>query len=167
MRRRPPRSTRTDTLLSLPDALPIWAVTRSRGYFPSRYFRHFPLPRRVESRVRAMVGLERHTSMEREGIRYGRSDSAEMFYVTAFLRDLGCRSDLPLRFCNHHTAQALAALFHTGWDEALVYTAGEGGAKASYGQRLLKYGRAEEHTSELQSLMRSPYDVICWKNKTT
>ncbi|MFC3675971.1 carbamoyltransferase C-terminal domain-containing protein [Ferrovibrio xuzhouensis] len=119
----------------------LGAVTLSRGYFPSRYFRHFPLPRRVESRVRAMVGLERHASMEREAIRYGRSDSAEMFYVTAFLRDLGCRSDLPLRFCNHHTAQALAALFHTGWDEALVYTAGEGGDNASYGQRLLKYGR--------------------------
>src|SRR3546814_10125051 len=25
--------------------------------------------------------------------------------------------------------------------------------------------RSEEHTSELQSLMRIPYDGICWKNK--
>src|SRR3546814_4802273 len=27
-------------------------------------------------------------------------------------------------------------------------------------------GRSEEHTSELQSLMRSAYDVLCLKNKT-
>src|SRR3546814_2992347 len=26
--------------------------------------------------------------------------------------------------------------------------------------------RSEEHTSELQSLMRISYDVICWKKKT-
>src|SRR3546814_6430947 len=27
--------------------------------------------------------------------------------------------------------------------------------------------RSEEHTSELQSLMRSTYAVFCWKKKTT
>src|SRR3546814_5236473 len=27
-------------------------------------------------------------------------------------------------------------------------------------------GRSEEHTSELQSLMRSSYDVFCWKKIT-
>src|SRR3546814_3801534 len=27
--------------------------------------------------------------------------------------------------------------------------------------------RSEEHTSELQSLMRTPYDLFCLKNKTT
>src|SRR3546814_7147337 len=27
--------------------------------------------------------------------------------------------------------------------------------------------RSEEHTSELQSLMRISYAVFCWKNKTT
>src|SRR3546814_4009389 len=29
----------------------------------------------------------------------------------------------------------------------------------------LHIGRSEEHTSELQSLMRIPYSVFCWKNK--
>src|SRR3546814_6628455 len=28
-------------------------------------------------------------------------------------------------------------------------------------------GRSEEHTSELQSLMRIPYAVFCWKKKIT
>src|SRR3546814_7602980 len=30
-----------------------------------------------------------------------------------------------------------------------------------------KHGRSEEHTSELQSLMRSSYAVFCLNNKTT
>src|SRR3546814_5803413 len=33
-------------------------------------------------------------------------------------------------------------------------------------QRYIEIGaRSEEHTSELQSLMRSSYDVFCWKKK--
>src|SRR3546814_1272062 len=31
--------------------------------------------------------------------------------------------------------------------------------------RLLAYRRSEEHTSELQSLMRISYAVVCWKTK--
>src|SRR3546814_3230896 len=34
-------------------------------------------------------------------------------------------------------------------------------------QMFQKGGRSEEHTSELQSLMRSSYAVFCSKNKTT
>src|SRR3546814_5780489 len=30
-----------------------------------------------------------------------------------------------------------------------------------------KINRSEEHTSELQSLMRNPYAVFCWKKKKT
>src|SRR3546814_1332743 len=39
-------------------------------------------------------------------------------------------------------------------DQAIAHAGMEGG------------GRSEEHTSELQSLMRSTYDVFCLKNKT-
>jgi carbamoyltransferase len=133
----------------------LGAVTLSRGYFPSRYFRHFPLPRKVESRMRAMVGLERHASMERECVRYGRSDSAAMFYVTAFLRDLGCRADLPVHFANHHAAQALAVLFHTGWDEALLCTGGDGD-NAAWGRRVLKYGRLATLGGDDAALLAPP-----------
>src|SRR3546814_6198425 len=34
-----------------------------------------------------------------------------------------------------------------------------------YGQVLAGPGRSEEHTSELQSLMRTSYDVVCLKKK--
>src|SRR3546814_4337572 len=34
-------------------------------------------------------------------------------------------------------------------------------------RRLLRFARSEEHTSELQSLMRISYAVFCLKNKNT
>src|SRR3546814_5414026 len=36
---------------------------------------------------------------------------------------------------------------------------------ASYGLESVVYMRSEEHTSELQSLMRISYAVFCWKKK--
>src|SRR3546814_7476104 len=36
---------------------------------------------------------------------------------------------------------------------------------ADSGRRPKRYRRSEEHTTELQSLMRRPYDVFCSKNK--
>jgi carbamoyltransferase len=119
----------------------IGAVAVSRGPFPSRYFSHFPLPRMIENRVREAVGLEKQKSMERECVRYGRTDSAAMFNSAAFLRDLGCNSNIPLSFYNHHASHALATLFHTDWDEALLYTADGGGDNVQYSHRLLKHGR--------------------------
>src|SRR3546814_7179176 len=39
-------------------------------------------------------------------------------------------------------------------------------APSDYARRCFKeYGRSEEHTSELQSLMRNSYAVLCLKNK--
>lgn len=119
----------------------IGTVALSRGAFPSRYYRHFPLPRLVENRVRELVGMEKHKSMERECVRYGRTDSDAMFDRASFLRDLGCRGDLPVTFYNHHASHALATLFHTDWDEALLYTADGGGDNVQYSHRILKNGR--------------------------
>lgn len=119
----------------------IAAVALSRGAFPSRYFSHFPLPRLMENRVREMVGLEKHKSMERECVRYGRTDSADMFDTIGFLRDYNLPLGIPVHFYNHHGAHALGALFHTDWDEALIYTADGGGDNVQYSHRLLKYGR--------------------------
>src|SRR3546814_5364444 len=35
------------------------------------------------------------------------------------------------------------------------------------GERQRGHVRSEEHTSELQSLMRNPYAVFCWKKKNS
>src|SRR3546814_9321119 len=42
---------------------------------------------------------------------------------------------------------------------------GFGGAPASDAQRRFLHDRSEEHTSELQSLMRTSYAVFCLKKK--
>src|SRR3546814_8415154 len=41
------------------------------------------------------------------------------------------------------------------------------GGEAALGARRGRAGRSEEHTSELQSLMRNSYAVFCLKKKTT
>lgn len=121
----------------------VGAVALSRGAFPSRYYRHFPMPRLVENRFRELIGKEKHKSMERECVRYGRTDSAAMFDTAGFLRDLGCRTDLPVTFYNHHASHALATLFHTDWNEALIYTADGGGDNVQYSHRVLRNGQLE------------------------
>src|SRR3546814_10255642 len=42
-----------------------------------------------------------------------------------------------------------------------------GGGSAALGQDARSHERSEEHTSELQSLMRISYAVFCLKKKTT
>src|SRR3546814_8921797 len=48
------------------------------------------------------------------------------------------------------------------------FGAGEKYAEFREGDHVAEYGlRSEEHTSELQSLMRNSYDVFCLKQKKT
>jgi len=119
------------------------AVALGRAAFPSRYYTHLPVGRRLESRARVMLGKEKHKSMERECVRYRRADSERMFDHAAFLADHGFRSGIPVRFFNHHLAHALPTLFHTDWDEALLYTADGGGDNVQYSLRVFRDGRIE------------------------
>src|SRR3546814_6188751 len=57
-----------------------------------------------------------------------------------------------------------------GWQKLRL--AGPGGEEARLGRlregrQLRRKARSEEHTSELQSLMRTSYAVFCLKNQTT
>src|SRR3546814_1496260 len=97
MIRRPPRSTRTDTTLSLHDALPIW-------------------PRRLRA-AEVRAGAQR----------------------VLHLRSGSCRRPSPQGH-RHRAARATEAD---------------------------RRDRSEEHTSELQSLMRISYAVFCLKKKNT
>src|SRR3546814_3483204 len=107
MIRRPPRSTRTDTL------------------FP--YTTLFRSPRHA---VHGPEGVGRHAGIQRQ--REGRPGviPAAFSYTRA-----------------------------TSVDEALRLLSANDGAK------LIAGGRSEEHTSELQSLMRISYAVFCLKKK--
>jgi len=114
-------------------------VMLGRGAYPARYFTHMPMGRVLGSRLQEMAGREKHKSMEREMVRYARTDSEAMFDAPAFLQAIGCRADIPLRFFNHHEAHALPCLFHTDWDGAnggaLLYTADGGGDNVQYSHR--------------------------------
>lgn len=114
-------------------AAQIEAVALPRINYPAQYFTGrsrwpFPIPRRPERElIRAMT---------RQWI----SDPALAFDAPRYLADHGLR---PTRvsFYNHHLAHALGALFHTDYDDALVYTSDGGGDRTYYSARRLRGGR--------------------------
>ncbi len=72
-----------------------------------------------------------------------------------FLKDNSFRPDTPIHFANHHEAHALAALFYTDWNDALVYTSDGIGDNVSYSMRGLKNGKLECHYGDDRWLTRT------------
>ncbi len=122
----------------------VGAVSLGRAAFPSRYYTHLTLPRRAESVARRAIHREKHKSMERELVRAGRTDGDGIFDKTRFLAESGFRDDVRLHFFNHHYAHALPCLFHTDWDNALLYTSDGGGDNVQYSHRNFRNGRIEQ-----------------------
>src|SRR5258708_39953858 len=75
----------------------------------------------------------------------GITDMHELFRGERFLKDNSFRPDTKIHFANHHEAHALAALFYTDWDDALVYTSDGIGDNVSYSMRALKDGKLDRH----------------------
>ncbi len=121
----------------------IDAVMLGRGAFPQRYFTHFTGRKRISAALRRLAGREKNKYMEAECVRHRRADSLAMFDRAAFLRDFGFRPDAHLGFFNHHLAHALPTLFHTDWEEALLYTADGGGDNMQYSIRRFRDGAIE------------------------
>ncbi len=121
----------------------VGAVVLGRAAFPSRYYTHLSGGRLVEREVRKLIGQEKHKTMEREMVRYARTDSEAMFDAPRFLADFGLPAGIPVRFFNHHLAHALPCLFHTDWNDALLYTADGGGDNVQYSHRVFRDGKLE------------------------
>ncbi len=119
------------------------AVALGRAVFPWHYFTHFSGGRWVEGKVRQAVGKQKQKSMERELIRAKRSDAAGIFDTARFCAEQGFRAGIPVGFYNHHLAHALPTLFHTNWDEALLYTADGGGDNVQYSHRVFRNSAIE------------------------
>ena len=117
------------------------AVVLGRGAYLWRYYKHFRGGRLIEGKVRQAVGKEKHKSMERELVRAGHADSLALFNDKKFLADYGFPETARLSFFNHHLAHALPALFHTNWDNALLYTSDGGGDNVQYSQRIFRDGK--------------------------
>lgn len=116
----------------------IDVLTLGNGIFPSELYRHFPLHRRIERFVRKKVNKLKHKSLERELMRYQHIDGKMLLDQSKLLKLIGLKQDTEVYFYNHHEAHALPSLFHTDWQEALLYTADGGGDNVQYSQRLFK-----------------------------
>jgi carbamoyltransferase len=118
------------------------AIALVRGVFPTHYLR-FPLHRDLYYTVRRSAGRERLSrDLSMLSTRTGKA-SDQLFRADRFIAENGFRPDVDLRFVNHHEAHALAALFYTDWDEALIYTADGIGDNVSYSIRALRDGRLD------------------------
>ena len=101
------------------------AIALIRGVFPVHYLR-FPLLRDLYYTARRSAGRERLSrDLAMLSTRTGKK-SEQLFRADRFIAENGFRPDVDFRFVNHHEAHALAALFYTEWDDALVYTADVG-----------------------------------------
>src|SRR3546814_1069869 len=131
MLRRPPRSTRTDTLF------PSTTLFRSPLFEPDAPRRHHPRPLCLHPPPRLCLEeselVGRLAALPRHGRRLGRG-----------------------------AAQHRAA----GAGQRGLLLAREDRGEASARRSGLSGLRSEEHTSELQSLMRISYAVFCLKKKT-
>ncbi|MEX2650552.1 MAG: carbamoyltransferase C-terminal domain-containing protein [Alphaproteobacteria bacterium] len=116
-------------------------VALGRGPFPASWYRHLHGLRGLEARTRETLGRAKPKSMERELARLGHADSASIFDAPRFLADACFRPDCAVRFFNHHQAHALPTLFHTDWDDALLYTADGGGDNVQWSARIFRDGR--------------------------
>ena len=120
-------------------------IAQTRGTYPTQYLR-FSLPRDLYYTARRWTGRER-TRREINVLheQTGESDSYALFHSDRFLAENAFRADTRVYFADHHQAHALTALFHTDWDEALLYTADGVGDNVSYSVRSLNAGRLECH----------------------
>src|SRR3546814_1991938 len=153
MIRRPPRSTRTDTLF------PYTTLFRSETRAveaPRRLVGERRQPRHMDRQLRPdLVGLVRlDDEIDQEG------DLVGVALQALLVDDLHRPVDHVLQFL---AGNRLAG--RLGLESIRHLDLGDtGGTRAA----VAPFGRSEEHTSELQSLMRISYAVFCLKkNKTT
>jgi carbamoyltransferase len=120
-------------------------IAQTRGTYPTQYLR-FPLSRDLYYTAQRWAGRERaRREINLLHERMGEADSYALFRCDRFLEENAFRPDTRIHFADHHEAHALTALFHTDWDEALLYTADGVGDNISYSIRTLASGRLECH----------------------
>src|SRR3546814_3190901 len=173
MIRRPPRSTRTDTLFPYTTLFRSCAAALPdrRGGGALQYPAEIELYRRDlrgsaaddRDRARHVAGLQRDRAMARRP-----AGRAAVGALHPFHRRLAARGLLPR---SHRHGAARGAGERTARDgDRLVPPAARPGGCGMSGlvlprRRLIARARSEEHTSELQSLMRISYADLCLQKK--
>jgi carbamoyltransferase len=129
--------------LAIDEVLSIAGATRkdvdaagfSRSEFPTIFYRNIVGVRWIREKYRKYVEKRTRRYMPREFLRYTTRDIDDIFKIPEFRRASGFRDDTKVFFYNHHESHALAALFHTKWEEALLVTADAGGDTVNYSHR--------------------------------
>jgi carbamoyltransferase len=111
------------------------AAAFSRSEFPVRYYRNIRGIRWLREQYRHHVEKRTRRYMPPEFRRYNTRAAEDVFKVAKFRRESGMRDDTSVLFYNHHESHALAALFYTNWDDALLVTADGGGDTVNYSHR--------------------------------
>jgi carbamoyltransferase len=129
--------------LAIDEVLSIAGKTRqdvdvvgfSRCEFPTIFYRNIRGVRWIREKYRKYVERRTRRHMPKEFLRYHTTDIDDIFKVDKFRRASGFRDDAKIIFYNHHEAHALAPLFYSDWNEALLVTADAGGDTVNYSHR--------------------------------
>ena len=155
--------------LCIEEVLAIAGATRkdvdvlgaSRCEFPTEFYRNIHGVRWIREKYRKYVEKNTRRYMVREFLRYHTPHIEDIFNVDKYRRASGFRDDSQVYFYNHHEAHALAALFFTQWDDALLVTADAGGDSVNYSHRYFAGGKLETIYGGEECLVQSlPVDSI-------
>ena len=134
--------------LAIDEVLSIAGATRndvdvvcfSRSEFPTIFYRNIRGVRWIREKYRKYVEGNTRRYMPPEFLRYHTTKIDDIFDVPKFRRAGGFRDDAAMFFYNHHESHALAPLFYTDWNDALLVTADGGGDTVNYSHRHLADG---------------------------
>lgn len=132
-----------DEVLSIAGATraDVDAVCFSRSEFPTIFYRNIRGVRWVREKYRRFVEGNTRRYMPPELLRYRTTDIDHIFDVPKFMDAGGFRKDAKFYIYNHHQSHALAPLFYSDWDDALLVTADGGGDTVNYSHRHFSNGR--------------------------
>ena len=136
----------------------IDVVVLGRGKFPSHLYTHTGKCKRfVDQKMHPLLfGREKRRWMPQELYRAGHIDSLAIFDTCQFRKEFGLSPKTELQFYNHHFAHALPTLFHTDWNEALLYTSDGGGDSVQYSHRIFQNESIETIYGGDESLLQRP-----------
>ncbi len=129
--------------LAIDEVLSIVGKTRkdadvicfSHSEFPTIFYRNIGGVRWLREKYRKYVEKQTRRYMPPEFLRCHTTRIDDIFNVAKFRRAGGFRDDAQIYFYNHHESHALAPLFYTDWDDALLVTADGGGDTVNYSHR--------------------------------
>jgi carbamoyltransferase len=126
-----------DEVLSIAGATrsDVAAVGFSRSEFPTEFYRNIRGTRWLREKYRRYVEGNTRRYMPPEFFRYRTAKIDDIFNIPKFRRASGFHDESKVFFYNHHESHALAPLFYTGWDDALLVTADAGGDTVNYSHR--------------------------------